>query len=804
MKKIVYMLFILLGLLFSVGCGGEEKNLEKELLENFLSIYEVSFNEEKIDLPSTIIFNEKTIILEWELSEEVLDDEGNILYTEEELVASVTLKASLGNETLTKVVGEIKSKSLKELEKVENEKVIDEFLLNYNVSQVDDFKIILPESTKYNGKDILLEWVLDKEILNSDGTIIHGDKTVEANLTVKATLGDVTKEKVVGKVISISIEEMNNVEEAKKELVKKFIESFELKINGDERVELPEFVEFEGKRLSLTWEYDKTILKSDGTIKHGTETKTCELKVTVEIAEYRETFVAGEIVSRSAKELVDEAVKNVIVPNEINDSITLPKMYNGVEIEWYSENEKVLDETGKCYYVESATDVVLTALFICDASDAEMEYIIKVLPYTNEKRLQLALDEIIIEGTVSGNIELKDNYSYGTNAIWTSSREDVISNKGIVKLQSECIDIVLKVKIYIGEDYMEKSFTVKTAILNKLDLHYLVDRAKNFNKDNMVNVSLEEDRMVLNEGEIYGYYDSDIYETLAFDELVGSWAALSSTEATCELLVKVQVNGEWSKYFTYGIWGLGRNNLYYNQDDTNVKMSVDEILVKNGTANAFQYRIILRRNNAEVESPKVSLVSMALNIPNYQYEVDVTGLPTFIDYDVPKLNQNIVPEIGNSICSATTSTMLLKYKGFDFSDKDEFEHRYIANLVADRGHNSPTYGNWVYNTVTMGAYGLDSYVKRLYSWEELKWHLANVGPVGASIKGNAVLYTTGGHLIVARGYREVDGKTYVICNDPNINEKFGNDANGNPYFVYYEFPLDVFMNFWRGVIYVVE
>ena len=707
MKKIVYMLFILLGLLFSVGCGGEEKNLEKELLENFLLSYDVSFNEEKIDLPSTIIFNEKTITLEWDLSEEVLDDEGNILYTEEELVASVTLKASLGNETLTKVVGEIKSKSLKELEKVENEKVIDEFLLNYNVSQVDDFKIILPESTKYNGKDILLEWVLDKEILNSDGTIIHGDKTVEANLTVKATLGDVTKEKVVGKVISISIEEMNNVEEAKKELVKKFIESFELKINGDERVELPEFVEFEGKRLSLTWEYDKTILKSDGTIKHGTETKTCELKVTVEIAEYRETFVAGEIVSRSAKELVDEAVKNVIIPNEINDSITLPKMYNGVEIEWYSENEKVLDETGKCYYVESATDVVLTALFICDASDAEMEYNIKVLPYTNEKRLQLALDEITIEGTVSGNIELKDNYSYGTNAIWTSSREDVISNKGIVKLQSECIDIVLKVKIYIGEDYMEKSFTVKTAILNKLDLHYLVDRAKNFNKDNMVNVSLEEDRMVLNEGEIYGYYDSDIYETLAFDELVGSWAALSSTEATCELLVKVQVNGEWSKYFTYGIWGLGRNNLYYNQDDTNVKMSVDEILVKNGTANAFQYRIILRRNNAEVESPKVSLVSMALNIPNYQYEVDVTGLPTFVDYDVPKLNQNIVPEIGNSICSATTSTMLLKYKGFDFSDKDEFEHRYIANLVADRGHNSPTYGNWVYNTVTMGAYGLD-------------------------------------------------------------------------------------------------
>ena len=804
MKKIIYVLIITFSVLLFTGCGTGETNTEKQILESFLSSYELNNNGEKVDLPTTVVFQEKTITLEWALSEEILDQDGNILYTEEILTAEVTLKATLGTETLTKVMGEVKSKSLKEQERKENEQILNDFLSNYEVSQVDDFKIILPESTKYNGKDILLEWSLDKDILNSDGTIIHGNERVEANLTVKATLGEVTIEKVVGKVISLSTSEMNSAEEAKKELVKKFIESFELKINGDESVELPSFVEYEGNQLSLTWEYDKTILKSDGTIKHGAETKTCELKVTVEFAEYRETFIAGEVVSRSSKELVDEAVEKVIIPQEINDDIELPKKFNGVEIEWYSENEKVLDETGKCSYVESETDVIITALFICDNSDAEMEYTIKVMPYSNEKRIKLALEQVEIEGTVSGNIELKENYLYGTSAIWTSSREDVIANNGVVKLQSESVDVILKVKIYIGEDYMEKSFTVKTAILNKLDLHYLVDRAKNFNPDNMVGVSLKGEKVELNDGEIYGYYDSDIYETLDFDELVGSWAAISSTDATCELLVKVQVNGEWSKYFTYGIWGLGRNNLYYNQDDTNVKMSVDEILVKNGTANAFQYRIILRRNSAEVESPKVSLVSMALNIPNYKYEVDVTGLPTFVDYDVPKLNQNIVPVIGNSICSATTSTMLLKYKGFDFSDKDEFEHRYIANLVADRGHNSPTYGNWVYNTVTMGAYGLDSYVKRLYSWEELKWHLANVGPVGASIKGNAVLYTTGGHLIVARGYREVDGKTYVICNDPNINERFGNDANGNPYFVYYEFPLDVFMNFWRGVIYVVE
>ena len=351
---------------------------------------------------------------------------------------------------------------------------------------------------------------------------------------------------------------------------------------------------------------------------------------------------------------------------------------------------------------------------------------------------------------------------------------------------------------------MEKEFSVKTATLHKLNMHYMVERANDFDKGSMFNVELKDNKVVLKKGELYGYYDSAIYETLNFKELVGSWAATSSKEATCELLVKIRVNGEWSKYFTYGIWGLGRNNLYYNQSDKNAKMSVDEILPTNGLGDAFQYRIILRRDSENVESCKLSLVAMAMRIPDYKFDVDTSNLPDFVDYDVPKVNQNVVPEIGSVICSATTSTMLLKYKGFDFSTKDEFENRYIANLVADRGHNSPTYGNWVYNTVTMGAFGLDSYVKHLYSWEELKYHLATVGPVGASIAGNAILYTTGGHLIVARGYRVVDGKTYVICNDPNINSRFGNDKDGNPYFVYYEFPLETFMNFWRGTIYVVE
>ena len=92
----------------------------------------------------------------------------------------------------------------------------------------------------------------------------------------------------------------------------------------------------------------------------------------------------------------------------------------------------------------------------------------------------------------------------------------------------------------------------------------------------------------------------------------------------------------------------------------------------------------------------------------------------------------------------------------------------------------------------MSAYGFDTYVKRIYSWEELKHHLYTVGPVAVSIKGNTGLYTTNGHLMVVRGYEVINNVTYVICNDPNVKG------------VYVKYTLEIFLNVSRNVIYVIE
>ena len=325
--------------------------------------------------------------------------------------------------------------------------------------------------------------------------------------------------------------------------------------------------------------------------------------------------------------------------------------------------------------------------------------------------------------------------------------------------------------------------------------HNYLQRAKDLKKFDLDNLEYKKGKIVVIDKSKPGVLVSPIVHTRKFPKLTGCWAAITDAKNTIELQIQILYKNEFSKYFTYGEWGLNFENLYYNQDDSFVRMDVDEIIMKDDKlGEGFRFKVILHNDT------KLSLINIALKLNNYTYKVEDKFLPTYVDYDIPKLNQTMVPVIGGEMCSATTSTMLLNFKGFSFKDKDsEFEHRYVASLVADNGHHAPTYGNWVFNTAAISAFGLDAYVARQYSWEELKYHLAKVGPVGASIKGDTGLYKTGGHLIIVRGYKIVDGKTYVLCNDPYIDSRYGEGL-----FVYYEFPLDVFMKFHRGVVYIVE
>lgn len=492
---------------------------------------------------------------------------------------------------------------------------------------------------------------------------------------------------------------------------------------------------------------------------------------------------------------ISKKLENFSIVESTTEDIELPLEYDGMTVSWKSNAIRIIKDDGTVNRDVKDRNVKLTATFTYDGVSLSKDYYVTVLKYTNLELLEEIIEtiELPTETNQDLNLYLLKYYDYDIIGTWSSSNEDIVSSKGDVTLPEEDTVVELTVVLSLGDDKMEKTFSVN--ILSKYagKMHQIIHRATDLDPNRFDDVRIKDDKLVLG-GSSTGFYLSGVIETMEFNELVVSWAAVSSEYATVEVMVKVRVEGEWSDFVTYYPWGFGLQNKCHNQKNDLIELSTDEVKVLyNKYADAIIYKIILR--GSSTQSPELSLISFALNNPNYIYNVDLTGIPSETIYDVPKLYQGSVPQIGNSICSPTTSTMLLKYKGEDFSEFDEYEHRYIALKFKDYGNN--IFGNWVYNTVGISSFGYNAYVARMYSIEELVKHLTTGGPVGLSVKGqmtsNEKNYYTAGHLIVCVGYRyDENGNLFLVCNDPNVPN------------VLCEYTEYVMENTWRNIAYIVE
>ena len=537
----------------------------------------------------------------------------------------------------------------------------------------------------------------------------------------------------------------------------------------------------EDEKVTVTMQY--SFYKEDGTL-HESDQKVVEFTVV------------------SVNTLLGNIAKTIEVPSYINDDVKLPNEIEDIEVEW-SSNNKCLSSAGKYKYVSNDTNVVLTATLIYEYEGEtiffDKEFEVVVGPYEDSKCVELVAAKVTMPSEFSGiTLPYVTENDYDATITWSSTDPNVDANGKLINLTGDkTVKVTAKITKGEAEEILNFDVLVKYYKTN----HMFVLEVSDF-EGTYENTEVSNGKLVLKAGQTEGTFISEEYAVRDFTELVGSWNALTNTKATCEYAISVKSNGVWSKYFTYGDWGLGKTNYYSNQDDTYVKMNTDEILMKNSNVGtAVKFKVTLRRDAAATESPKLARIAMTFLYKNYSYYVDASKLPASADYVVPRLYQYDVPTIGGSICSPTTTSMLLKYHGVDLSSSYQYEHQYMANLVADPGHNNPTYGNWSYNMAAAGAFGRKAYVMKMYSWEELQQYLAYNGPVGASIKGtfpgikedgSSYSYTTGGHLICVRGYRIENGKTTVIINDPAVKG------------TYYEVSLTTFMNCWRDTVYIVE
>lgn len=306
----------------------------------------------------------------------------------------------------------------------------------------------------------------------------------------------------------------------------------------------------------------------------------------------------------------------------------------------------------------------------------------------------------------------------------------------------------------------------------------------------------DEEKLQLEDGKLKGIYTSPIISTDNFNELVASWNVDTPEKTNIELSIQVKIEDEWTMWYSYGKWSSNKDGgSVRDQSDAFGKLSIDTLGILYGKyADAVRYRVEINREAENIESPKVRTIYMTLNTQEKGISAFAEDTNYLIELDVPERSQMIVPEIGNVICSPTSLSMVLEYYGYDMDTTE------VAKNVLDNEVN--IYGNWTYNASYAGSKGLDAYVARFDSVDEIKQKISEGIPVIASIKTKSENTLVGapqtypsGHLIVIRGFTVKDGEEYVIVNDPASPEVEN---------VRREYKLSGFEKAWSNIVYILS
>jgi uncharacterized protein YvpB len=334
--------------------------------------------------------------------------------------------------------------------------------------------------------------------------------------------------------------------------------------------------------------------------------------------------------------------------------------------------------------------------------------------------------------------------------------------------------------------------------------------------------------ITLADGSTSGTYTSPIIKTSPFEYMILSWNADTPGDSNVTIHGRVRVKGEWSKWLSWGTWSTssypgadGKTRMPGSatapeQEDAIAKVATDELYVKGRdgeTADAFQYRLILNSGSESANKPHVRL--MASTVRN---TLAGQAIPAAVpanaaelaeldhDLDVPVYSQSVRdPMIASSICSPTSVAMALEYFGHEVTPEQS------AWLACDYVGNM--FGNWSFNVASAASFDLSGYVAYFIQeeggdpWLQVKEQIAAGNPVIVSVRYRSPessepypvvegvpISSTGGHLVLVRGFTWENGVEYVIVNDSAAKDNEG---------VHRKYRADQFAEAWRKVAYVI-
>ncbi len=301
-------------------------------------------------------------------------------------------------------------------------------------------------------------------------------------------------------------------------------------------------------------------------------------------------------------------------------------------------------------------------------------------------------------------------------------------------------------------------------------------------------VYFKNDGLMLMPGATEGTFISDEIDMGgSFKNMLASWNACS-TGGTVEVSVSVKLDdGSFTGWYSWGEWSaINGVSGSKSTEDEHGEVGIDILTLKKECQGIIKYRIDIKQT--EGDSPIVYNVTLACDKKNGALEAPAD---TYKKLDVPYRRQMDVPEIGGSICSATSLSMVMLYHGEQITDIAD-----VAWGVRDWGEQ--IFGNWAFNVAYAGELGYNAYID-YFDIDAIKYAISTGHPIVSSIRVKAGQlaasghpnYTTNGHLLCVVGYEERDGKKWLLINDPAHPEVTAILESD-------------FANIYRGVSYIVQ
>lgn len=251
-------------------------------------------------------------------------------------------------------------------------------------------------------------------------------------------------------------------------------------------------------------------------------------------------------------------------------------------------------------------------------------------------------------------------------------------------------------------------------------------------------------------------YTSPVLDSPAFDRVLPTWNA-DTVGGRLEMRVRVQKNGKWSRWFSYGTWQMGApTSAQEPQKDAFGRMEIDQLLL-HSPANAVQYDVQVSKKGASLRAAGLDLWKKSSFTPRPPQRSAAWGKLL----DVPQQSQMVFPGGGSVWCSPTSLHMVMAHYGKRNSVRD------IASKIHDQNYGGT--GNWAFNVAYAAEQGFSSQLARLPDLAAAEKYILKGQPVILSIawqKGElpgVSLGSSTGHLMVLVGFDEGGNP---IVNDP--------------------------------------